>query len=311
MSRNDSAKYAFFYVLSLVALIFMAISVGTVFFQIINKAIADVANQYSGRYSDESIKFAISAIIISAPIYYFTAKQVYKNLRSGKLEADSAVRKWFTYLILLVSIVVMIVWLIMTINGFLGGELTTKFILKAITALAISGAIFSFYLYDIRRENVLESKDNVLKIYFIASLVVVVAALIIAFMVVESPAETRQRKIDERIVSGLYQIDSAINEYYRLNDKLPENLDQLREEVNYILESDLVNPITNDTYQYSVVSDNEYKICTTFQSSNRMDVEDSYGYYPDKTWLHDAGQQCFDKKVVNIEGVTKEPRFID
>ena len=86
MARNDAAKYAFFYVLSLVALVFMSVSVGIIFFQIINKEIVDLINEYSGNYSDGAMKFAISAIIISAPIYYFTSKQIYKNLRQGKLK---------------------------------------------------------------------------------------------------------------------------------------------------------------------------------------------------------------------------------
>ena len=58
MARNDAAKYAFFYVLSLVALVFMTVSVGIIVFQIINKEIIDLINQYSGRYSDEAMKFA-------------------------------------------------------------------------------------------------------------------------------------------------------------------------------------------------------------------------------------------------------------
>lgn len=310
MSRHDSAKYAFFYVLSLVALIFMAISVGMVFFQIINKEIVDVINDYSGRYSDEAIKFAISAIIISTPIYYFTAKQIYKNLRHGNLEVDAAVRKWFTYLILLVSMIVMIVWLIMTINGFLDGELTTKAILKAVVALFISGAIFSFYLYDIKRANA-QRRDKVIQISFMVSLLIVLIALVISFLVVESPTETRQRKMDQRITSSLYQVDNAVNEYYRNNGVLPENLKQLQEDVNYILEEDINNPISNEMYEYKIVGDTEYQICTNFQSSSKEMAEQEYStYYVDKTWLHDAGYQCFSQKINNPDFI-KEPRLLD
>jgi hypothetical protein len=309
MARNDAAKYAFFYVLSLVALIFMSVSVGIIFFQIINKEIIDLINEYSGNYSDGAMKFAISAIIISAPIYYFTSKQIYKNLRQGKLEGEAGVRKWFTYLILLVSIIVMIVWLITTINGFLSGELTTKAILKALVALAISGITFSFYLYDIRRENIEGKKDKVIQIYFYGSLLIVLVAFVFSILTVESPAETRNRKLDQRVVNNFYEIDSSVNSYYNKYEKLPENIAELQEEFNYLLDDDIINPITKQAYEYKVVAEDEYELCTTFLSSNKEDVEDEYGRYADKMWLHDVGQQCISQKTQNIDAI-KEPILI-
>ena len=66
--------------LSLVALVFMAVATGMIVFQIINKAIIDIINEYSGRYSSEALKFGISALIISAPIFYLTIRQINKNL---------------------------------------------------------------------------------------------------------------------------------------------------------------------------------------------------------------------------------------
>ena len=152
--KNNAAKYAFFYMLSLVALIFMALSAGIIVFQIINKNIVDALENFRGSYNSGALKFAISAIIIAAPIYYLTAFQINKNLFSGKLSKDSGIRKWLTYFILLVSTIVMLGFLVAVVYNFLDGELTTKFILKALTAIIIAAAIFTYYFYDIRRENV-------------------------------------------------------------------------------------------------------------------------------------------------------------
>ena len=80
---NNAAKFAFFYMLSLVALIFMALSTGIIIFQIINKHIIDILNEFRGRYSDDAMKFGISALVISAPIFFFTMRQIYKSLFSG------------------------------------------------------------------------------------------------------------------------------------------------------------------------------------------------------------------------------------
>ncbi|MBT4209493.1 MAG: hypothetical protein HOE19_01080 [Candidatus Komeilibacteria bacterium] len=297
MARNDAAKYAFFYVLSLVALVFMSVSVGIIFFQIINKEIVDLINEYSGNYSDGAMKFAISAIIISAPIYYFTSKQIYKNLRQGKLDEEAGVRKWFTYLILLVSVIVMIVWLITTINGFLSGELTTKAILKAIVALLISGITFSFYLYDIKREHIKGKKDKIIQIYFYGSIIIVLGAFIFSLFVVESPAETRNKKLDNRVIDNFYNIDAGVNSYYKKYEKLPEALENIKEEYNHITEAELTNPVSTEVYEYKIISEDEYELCTTFLSSNEDDAEDEYGRYPDKMWLHDLGYQCISQKI--------------
>ena len=301
MARNDAAKYAFFYVLSLVALIFMSISVGIIFFQIINKEFIDLINEYSGRYSDGAMKFAISAIIISAPIYYFTSKQIYKSLRKGKLEEDAAVRKWFTYLIILVSIIVMIVWLITTISGFLNGELTTKSILKTITALFISGSVFSFYLYDIKRENIKGKKDKVISIYFYASFVIVLIAFVTSMFIVESPTETRKRKLDDRVINNFYQIDGSINSYYKKYEKLPEAIEDLKEEYNYITTEELTNPVTKELYEYKIVSGDEYELCTTFQFSSKEEDKKDHDPYVDKMWIHEAGYDCLTQKVHDFE----------
>ena len=64
MTKNNSPKFAFWYLLSLVALVFVAFSVGASIFQLINKYIPDIAEQnYQFRVSMELLKFAISALL--------------------------------------------------------------------------------------------------------------------------------------------------------------------------------------------------------------------------------------------------------
>lgn len=311
MSKNNAPKFAFFYLLSLVALIFTSLSVGIIIFQIINKEIVDIISQYPGSYSDGAMKFAISTIIISTPVYYFTARQIYRSLFRGSLDEDAGVRKWLTYFILLVSIVVMIGWLIGIINGFLDGELTTKFILKAITALAISGSVFSFYLYDIRREGIKGKKDKVINVYFYASLLVILIAFVASWFIVESPTETRKRKSDQNIISSFYTIDSHLNDYYQRNEALPESLEDLSADKYTGLESDdLANPFTGKEYEYKVINAEEYELCTDFQTSNKeVDNDNYYNGYRDEQWQHEVGHQCIAKRI--NERLLKEPMLID
>lgn len=296
-TQNNAAKFAFFYMLSLVALVFMALSSGMILFQIINKHILDVINNYQSNFSSEQLKFAISALIISAPIYYLTMRRICKNLFSGALKKDSEIRKWLTYFVVLVASVVMIGWLIATVNSFLDGELTQKFILKALTAIGISASVFGFYLHDIKRENVAGEKDGVTRIFLYASLIAVIAIFTASLFTVESPTETRNRKLDEAILDKFNEIDNAMNEYYFENKSMPENLDILVSEFTYITEDSLTDPVAKKKFEYKKVSDNAYELCADFRASNKNDNEEDYMGYKDR-WPHDSGYQCLKQKVV-------------
>lgn len=309
MVKHDSAKYAFLYLLSLVALVFMSISVGIIAFQIINKQVVDIINDYATGYNDGAMKFAISAIIVSAPIYYLTSRQIFENLRSGKLDKDAGVRRWLTYFILLVSVIVMIGFLIGTINSFLGGDLTTKFILKTLTALIISGTVFSFYFYDIRRENVEGKKDKVVSLYAWVSLLVVLVVFIFSWFVVDSPVETRNKKIDREVINDLYEVNAAVRDYYTLNNKMPEDLNVLinNSEGTYRLRAEAAKQPSNDQYyDYEVTDEDEYKICANFLTSSLNEKESMY-YYGSEEYQHDKGYQCFSQKITSLADSKMQP----
>ncbi len=299
-TQNNAAKYAFFYMLSLVALIFMALSAGMIIFQIINKNIVDIINQYQGRYAPELLKFAISALIISAPIYYIAVRQIFKNLASGALKKDSGIRKWLTYLILFISSVVMLGWLIGTVNSFLDGDLTIKFILKSITAIGIAAAVFTFYFYDIRREEVDNKKNNLIRIYLFGSLALVIAIFAASLFFVESPTQTRNRKIDNAILEDFNVIDGAITTYYDENGQMPTDFAVLREDFSYLKDDDFKNPVNEDGYEYKIIGENKYELCTAFMSSNKDDSANQNDYYQDR-WPHEAGYQCLGQTVHNTE----------
>lgn len=298
-TNNNSAKFAFFYLLSLVALIFMSLSTGMIIFQIINKHIADIINQYQGRFSQESLKFAISALIISAPIYYLTTWQILKNLKSGILEKNSGIRRWLTYFILLVTSVVALGWLIGIINTFLDGDLTLKFGLKALTAIIISAAVFTFYLFDIKREDV-QVGGKLIKIYFYASLVVIIIAFVSSLFTVESPIQTRNRKIDEAILNNFSIINSDLNLYFNDYKKLPDNLNQLIEEYGSLTQKNLEDPETNAKFDFKKLSNDSYELCANFRASN-MDEDDSFRYIMDSS-RHEAGYQCLKQKIRTEDG---------
>jgi len=308
--EQQNAKFAFFYLLSLVALVFTSLSTGMIIFQIINKTVIDDLSLAPGGFSQDALRFAISSIIIAAPIYFIMMRFINKSLLSAQLGKESGIRKWLTYFILLISAIVMISWFIATVGSFLNGEFTVKFILKALTSILISALIFSFYLYDIKREDV--SKNNsVIKTYFFGSIALAAVALIASFFFIDSPLKVRAQKFDQTIINKFSQIDNAISSYYGENKTLPENLDSLLNggSTYYVIESDITDPATSKVFEYKVTADNAYELCATFKTENKSQGGDK-SYYVDTRWLHDIGYQCLKQRVVLLNNNKQDPMSV-
>lgn len=293
-TRPNLAKYTFLYLLSLVTLIMTAIAVGNVIFELINKFIPDPLAVGTNAFDATGIKFSIATLVIAAPIYFITTRTIITSLVDGKLERDAAPRRWLTYLIILVSAFVMLGWLIGLLFGFLDGELTLQFGLKAVTALIIAGAVFGFYFYDVRRANI-NKKDNIVKWSGIAASLVVIASLIVAFFFVESPVEARNRRHDQLLTGNFDQIDSSINSYFSENKKMPNSLSELVNEKRYINESMTKDPLNGEVIEYKVLGDKKYQLCANFSTSN-IGVSPNIDYTVTR-WPHKEGRQCIDQQV--------------
>lgn len=288
-NMNNNAKYAFYYLLSLVALIFTALSVGMIAFGIIGQTIPDALNT-SGSTSN-SLKFAISALLIATPIFYFMQKFINQGLRNGELTKESGVRRWLTYFILLVSSVTILGVFIGIINSFLSGELTLSFILKALSMIVISAAVFSFYFYDIKREDVV-SKSKVMKIFFFASLGLITIAFVASWFFVESPTLTRAKRLDQNLVNNITGLENAVNAYGDKFKALPDNLEQVKSNSDIYLDPKaLTDPETGNPIVYKKTGTTSFEFCATFRTDNKTVNPKDNSYY-DPTKLHKAGYQC-------------------
>lgn len=305
MTNHINAKYAFYYLLSLVALLFVSISVGMIAFGIIDKSIVDALTT-SYYNNDSQLKFAISALLIAAPIFYITSNLINRGLKKGELDKESWIRRWLTYFILLVSSIVLLGVFISVILNFLNGELTSRSILKALAMFVISGVIFSYYFFENRRENVSE-KSLTVKLFFFGSLVLVLAAFVSAWFFVESPTTARNRRLDQNLVNNISNIESSVNSYLSIKGQLPDNLEQLKNDANYSLrEANLIDPETKTPIEYKKISAKEFELCANFRTDNNKD-ETAYS-----AKSHGAGHQClkgmiYDGKFLEKDTVVAQP----
>ncbi len=301
--NQHHAKYAFYYLLSLLALVFMAISVGIVSFQLINKYLFDALSTNSDYVSNEALRFAISALLISTPLFFVISKLIRKGLKQGELLLDSPVRRWLTYFILLVSSLVVVGSLIALINNFLSGEATWRSVLKIITVLVLGALVFSFYLQEIRQKLVAGLK-TITRIYFIVSLVLVLAAFVMAWVLVDSPQEARAKRLDQVLANNVSTIESFVNTYYQKNDRLPSALSELQADKDFQYNSEVwSDPETGKEIEYIQKGEKEFELCAEFRTDTKNGDYPSYASPVMGVMNHGSGRQCFPG---NLWSETKE-----
>lgn len=150
-----SPKDFFLNLLSIAALYTSAGSFVALIFQYINILFPDILE--FGGYGDHSrvaynvIRFAISALVVSFPLYLGTIWFMNKDYRISPEKRDLRIRRWLIYFTLFAATVIIMGDLIALINTLLIGGLTTRFILQVITIFAVAGAIFAYYLFDLRK----------------------------------------------------------------------------------------------------------------------------------------------------------------
>jgi len=148
-----SAREAFLYLVLFATLYVAAWHLGSLLFDLINRAWPDPAdNAFAYGRLKESMRWSTASVIIAFPVFVFVARYLGRELARNPVKRLSAVRRWLTYLTLFVAASVLIGDMITLVYNLLGGELTVRFVLKVLVAALIAGAIFGYYLLDLRRE---------------------------------------------------------------------------------------------------------------------------------------------------------------
>ena len=117
---------------------------------------------------------------------------------------------------------------------------------------------------------------------------VVVAIVVIGIFLLDSPAQERLRRLDERRLSDLREISFAVDAYWTREGVLPSSLEELGNEERIVRE--LADPVTGEPYEYHAGTGSSYELCAVF---SRNTTTDERGSLYKTFWLHDSGRQCF------------------
>jgi hypothetical protein len=146
-----SAREAFLYLLQFSTLYTVAYNLGSLLFQFVNRALPDPAD---GPYQlrGAAMRWSVSALIVAFPVFMFVSSVNARAVRANPAIRGSAVRRWLTYVTLFGAACTLIGDVMSLVYSALGGELTTRFVLKVVIVGAIAGTIFWYYLSDLRTD---------------------------------------------------------------------------------------------------------------------------------------------------------------
>jgi hypothetical protein len=148
-----SAREAFFYLLLFATLYLSAWHVGSLLFNLIERAFPDPADSaYAIVRLGSSMRWSIASVVIAFPVFVFVSRHLALELARRPAKRLSAVRRWLTYVTLFIAATVLIGDMIALVYNLLGGELSARFLLKVLVVAVIAGTVFGWYLHDLRRE---------------------------------------------------------------------------------------------------------------------------------------------------------------
>jgi uncharacterized protein DUF5671 len=281
-----AAKDAFYYLLSFSTLATWTIGLGSLTFTLIEKWIADpLAQNGFSTHNNYALASSLASIVVAFPIYLCVMRLIIRDVRSDSEKLESPVRKWLTYIALLIAAAVMIGDLVTVLEYFLRGEFTSRFIAKAATVIVISGAVFWYYLGELKTaalDREMRWSRNARAAAATSSTVAL--AIVLGFLSLGRPSVQRLVQADNKRVANLGELANQIkSKWMSSNHVLPSNIDGVPSA------SFLKDPVTHAPYEYRAKGANKYELCATFSTDTRQDTPQG----EDAFWNHPKGHFCF------------------
>jgi len=306
---SSTPKDVFQHMLMIVTLYIGVVSLITLLIQYVDILFPDPLNFYYQGMLD-GIRMSSSTLVVVTPVFLLMSWLVQKEIANEPEKHELRIRKWLMYLTLFIASITIIVDLIQLVYNFYSGELTTKFALKVMAVLVVTGAVFIYYLWDLRG---LWLKTKAPKYFARGTVAAVLVAIVSGFFIVGSPANQREIRFDDQRVSDLQNLQGQIINHWMQKEKIPATLDELKDSISGFVPP--MDPVTKLPYEYNVVSALNFKLCATFTQPSidkkfgKQEGRETYydkpiavqpGYYygnTDSNWTHEAGRHCFERAI--------------
>ncbi|CAN5882166.1 hypothetical protein BH23ACT12_BH23ACT12_06510 [soil metagenome] len=91
------------------------------------------------------VRGGLSMAIVAFPIFIYLSLMLRRRIESGELDPHAALRTGFIFVNLFVVTVASLITLMVTVNAFLAGDLTPRFLVRAGGVMGIVGLIYLYY----------------------------------------------------------------------------------------------------------------------------------------------------------------------
>jgi preprotein translocase subunit Sec61beta len=289
---------------AMIALYASVFSLLALFFDYINVAFPDALNTYFDPYST-AIRIAIASLIVMFPVFLILMHFIRRDIARDHAKKNLWVRRWALVLTIFLAGLTVVIDLITLINTYLGGELTTHFILKVLIVFLVAGAGLLHFLADYW--GYWDINPRYARTIAIAVSVLVIATVVSGFFIIGTPGEIRMYRFDDQKVSDLQNIQSEVVNYWQTEGALPATLGDLTDSISGF--SVPVDEETNVPYTYATTSALSFKLCANFNAETQPNSQssDAYSYampagaggqdLASDSWFHAAGRVCFARTI--------------
>jgi hypothetical protein len=289
---GESSRDAFLYLLAFSTLATWTSALGSMLFQFIDRWIPDPIARDQIYAVRTAVTWQMASIAVAFPVFLLVMRTILREARDRPERLQSGVRKWLTYLALLLTAGAMIGDLIWFLDYFLTGELTSRFVLKALTVMLLCGAVFVYYLGSLQwdRDTNVTSATKRSAAFGMGAAAVVLAAFSIGLGVAGTPAVQRRMEADHRRIQDLRAITWAVYSWRQRAGKSAEPLPAALPELigKAIPRSQTADPETGRLYEYRVKTGTVYELCAVFSGRQEEDQIRQTQF-----WYHAKGRTCF------------------
>ena len=302
------ARDAFLHLVLFAALYATAISGVSLLFDYVNRMLPDPAMGESARASVwalRGMRWSLATVLVAFPVFLWLSRFVLREMSSQHEKTWSGVRRWLTYLTLFAAAVALASDFVTLVFFLLEGEMSVRFLLKVAIVCLVAGMAFAYYLATVRMPARVLAASTMHRRFGLATASFVAVAVVLGMVTVGSPLAERRRKLDERRVDELRELESTIERIcLGPGETRP---DGPRRELVKPLPPDLPavaagavpkrpsidDPATARPYEYRVTGASTFELCAMFDRAR--DDDDLV------RWNHPAGRHCFTFDVLSPE----------
>ena len=311
-TTKTTPKDFFLHVSATLALYVSAGALINLLFSVINYYFPD---QLAGYFYANAVAWPISMLIILIPTLYVLEYLINRDITKVPEKGNLQIRKWRIYLTLFLTAVLIGGDLIALINTYLNGEISARFVWKAVAVLLVGGAVGKYYFFSLYTQ--FAKSKLALKVIPWFGIVLVLAAIVAGFITVGSPQKQRDMRFDSQRVSDLQNIQWQIVSYWQTKQKLPATLEDLKDPISGSIIP--LDPEKQIAYEYKAKGPLTFSLCADFARESQdtkgrgefygqgggmgypMPMYDTSVSYPgvigDDNWKHAIGTTCFDRTI--------------